>query len=224
MLDGFGERQQALMKLLLKTKQGLTIDEISESLQITRTAVRQHLSALERMGYLEPGELVSTRGRPSQVYRLTSKGHDLFPKQYSWFSEVLIQAIEKEKGSEGLKEFMDQLGASIASSLGDKVKGETLSLRTAQTVEIMNELAYEAQVASVQKPSTHKESAENKEDSPTAIEATNCVYHGLAARHPEVCRFDLALISKLTQSKVTHEKCILRGENICRFHLRKLNK
>jgi DeoR family suf operon transcriptional repressor len=208
MMDGFGERQQGLLKLLLKAKQGLTIDEISEALEITRTAVRQHLSALERMGYLEPGELLATGGRPSQVYRLTPKGYDLFPKQYSWFSEVLVQAIEKEKGPEGLKEWMKQLGHTVASALVEKTRAETLSRRTEKTVGIMNELAYEAQVSS------------SSESDSSSIEATNCVYHSLAAKHPEVCQFDLALLSKLTQSEVIHEKCILRGENVCRFKLK----
>src|SRR4051812_20750041 len=104
MLNSFGDRQQEILKILLKASAGLAIDEISSRIGITRPAARQHLMALQRMGYVERGELVATGGRPSQIYRLAAKGQDLFPKQYSWFSEVLLEALKKKMGDQGLKE------------------------------------------------------------------------------------------------------------------------
>ena len=47
MLEILGDRQKKLLQLLLKTKSGLTVDELSGPLQITRNAVRQHLAALD---------------------------------------------------------------------------------------------------------------------------------------------------------------------------------
>src|SRR5438874_6062028 len=41
------------------------------------TLFRSHLVALERLGYVERGELVASGGRPSQSYRLSQKGYDL---------------------------------------------------------------------------------------------------------------------------------------------------
>src|SRR5438874_1042355 len=77
MVEVFGDRQQDLLKLLLKKRQGLKIEQISEELGITRPATRAHLVALERLGYVERGELVASGGRPSQSYRLSQKGYDL---------------------------------------------------------------------------------------------------------------------------------------------------
>lgn len=205
-MDGFGERQQSLLSLLLKTKQGLTIDDLAEKLEITRNAVRQHVSTLEASGHLERGELLSTGGRPGQVYRLTQKGYNLFPKQYSWFSEVLLEAVYKDKGSDGLKGLLSQLGATVSSSLESRVKDKSPAERVREAVSVMNELAYQADVVAPAK----------KKELP-AIEATNCVYHSLAVKHPEVCAFDLALLAKLTAAKVTHETCIAKGGSVCRF-------
>lgn len=50
-----------------------------------------------------------------------------------------------------------------------------------------------------------------------AIEATNCVFHSLAQRYPEVCYFDLALMSEVVGSDVIHDECMVRGGNVCRF-------
>ena len=46
MIKVMGNRQQALLTLLLHTKTGLTVDELSRGLHVTRNAVRQHLASL----------------------------------------------------------------------------------------------------------------------------------------------------------------------------------
>ena len=49
------------------------------------------------------------------------------------------------------------------------------------------------------------------------IEADNCVFHELAIKNPEICRFDLAMMSAFTESNVEHQECMARGGNVCRF-------
>ena len=36
-----------------------------------------------------------------------------------------------------------------------------------------------------------------------AIEASNCVFHSLAQRYPEVCYFDLAMMSEVVDSDIS---------------------
>ena len=210
-MDAFGDRQQALLKLLLKKKQGLGIDEISAELGISRPATRQHLTSLERLGYIERGELLATGGRPGQTYRLSAKGYDLFPKQYSWFSEVLLETLKTQMGDKGLEELMNRLGEEVASQVAGKVQGKDLATRVEQVAKLMNDLAYQAETAF-----TGKEMP----GSPPVIEATHCVYHSLATRFPEVCQFDVSLLSKLTGAEVVHEQCIVRGGGTCRFRFK----
>lgn len=211
MMEALGDRQQALLKLLLKKKKGVGIDEIANELKITRPAVRQHLIALERHGYVEQGELVATGGRPGQTYRLTQKGYDLFPKQYSWFSEVLLENLHSQLGGRGLGELMSKLGEEVgAQSLG-QVEAKTLKERVEKIAKLMNDLAYQAETAL-----TGKELP----GAPPVIEASNCVFHSIAARFPEICKFDIALLSKLSGAEVIHEQCILRGGGTCRFRFK----
>jgi DeoR family transcriptional regulator, suf operon transcriptional repressor len=211
MLDAFGERQQELLKLLLKRKQGLTIDEVAGSLRITRPAARQHLIALDHQGYVERGELLNTGGRPGQTYKLSAKGYGLFPKQYSWFSEVLLESLEKELGEKGLHDLMKRLGQEVASQAKAQVPGPSLPEKVQQTAKLMNDLAYQAETTF-----TGKE----QPGSPPVIEAHNCVYHALATQFPQVCQFDLALLSTLTGAQIIHEQCIIRGGGVCRFRFK----
>jgi predicted ArsR family transcriptional regulator len=211
MMDVFGERQQELLKLLLKKKQGLSAEEIASGLSITRPAARQHLAALERLGYIEKGERIVTGGRPGQTYRLTKKGYDLFPKQYSWFSEVLLESLKTQMGSAALQEFMERLGNDVAAGAAQNVQGEDLKTRVEQVAKLMNDLAYQAETALT---------GRELPGDPPVIEATNCVFHAVAAKFPEICQFDIALLSKLTKADVIHEQCILRGGGTCRFRFK----
>lgn len=187
-------------------------DEIADSLGVSRPAIRQHLLALERHGYVERGERITTGGRPGQTYRLTQSGNDLFPKQYSWFSEVMLDALKKETGEKGLESFMQRLGTDVGAQSAEKMKGKSLRERVEAAATLMNDLAYQAETTF-----TGKEQA----GAPPVIEATNCVYHALATRFPQICSFDIALLTQLTGAQVTHEQCIVRGGGTCRFRFKK---
>jgi predicted ArsR family transcriptional regulator len=201
MLSAFGPRQKSLIQALKRSTQGMTVDELAAALKITRTAVNQHLSSLEENGFVTRGNSQTTRGRPRQSYVLTEKGIDLFPKQYSWFSALLISSMKEAMGSDGLVKALQQLATKITHDLKHRVSGKTNSEKLRQVAEVMNELSFDARAI---------------KDLPV-IEANNCIYHHLAKEHPEVCQFDLKLLSSLTDSKVDHEKCIIRGDAVCRF-------
>ena len=77
MLNTMGERQKQLLKLLRANKLGLSVDELSKGLEITRNAVRQHLSSLEAAGLVTTGTTrPSGGGRPQQLYILTELGSE----------------------------------------------------------------------------------------------------------------------------------------------------
>lgn len=205
MLDTLGTRQQQLLHLLLEHKSGLTVDELADALQITRTAVTQHLAVLERDGYVMKGNLQKTGGRPGRVYVLSPQGTHLFPKQYAWFANLLLGMLRKELGERGLVERLHGLAAELSSGLRARLAGKAPEDQVAEVVAIMNELAYEARALPGSDPER------------SGIEAKNCIYHDMARSYPEVCQFDIALLSQLLGSEVQHVECMVRGGNACRF-------
>ena len=204
MLEILGIRQKELLRLLLKNKAGMTADELSAQLAITRNAVRQHLAALENDGLLKKGITRASGGRPEQLYVLTDKGNECFPRHYAWFAQLLIQSVQQETGVDGLDERLTTMGEQVGKQL--RTQHPELVSRTEKIQklsEIMEQLGYNA-----------RSTGDTATD---AIEADNCVFHTLALKNPHICKFDLALLSTFTDSTVDHQECMAKGGNICRF-------
>lgn len=203
MLHSLGMTQEALLRSLLKQPDGMTIDELADVLGISRTAVRQHLTALERDGYLARADFRPTKGRPGQTYCLSDAGRALFPKRYSWFSGLLLERVRKERGAEGLEAWLADIAGQLAPALEGLVKAPDLPGRTSEAATVLADLGYEAK-------------ATTSDGSPLIV-ATNCPYHDLAVNFPEVCAFDLRLLEILVKPGLSHEACMARGATTCRF-------
>jgi predicted ArsR family transcriptional regulator len=209
MITLFGLRQQQLLTLLLQKKEGLTVEDLSKGLGITDNAVRQHLTALQRDGMVARGETQATGGRPEHLYSLTAAGQELFPRHYSWFAELLIQSLCEEQGTDALRERLEGMGKAVGRQIATKLTGVlNRGERILALAGIMRELGYQ---------SAPIDPADEKLP---AIEASNCVFHSLAQRYPEVCFFDLAMMSEVVASDVVHDECMVRGGNVCRFKFR----
>jgi len=201
-----GETQQKILALLLDRKDGTTVDQLVDHFGIGRTAVNQHLTALERHGYVTVGRLQKSGGRPRKVYVLTDTGVNLFPKKYSWFSALLLQTLQDELGPDRLATYMRNLGVQLAKGQRSRVDGRRAPDQVAQIVQIMNEAGFEARVI----PSQGDETVPR-------IECKNCVYHDLARDYSQVCQFDLGFLSTLMGQDIEHQECMVRGGQACRF-------
>lgn len=207
MVDKIKSRQHEILKLLLENKAGLSIDEVAAALSISRNAVQQHFATLQRDGYIQQGELHKTQGRPVRRFVLTEAGINRFPKQYAWFSELILTHLKNEMGSEALQEYLHKLGATLSQSLLPQFAGKQPEARIELLLNIMDQLGFQAKAT---KDPDSKEST---------IEACNCIYHDLAQKHEEVCEFDRVLISSLLETDIDHFECMAKGGAVCRFKI-----
>lgn len=202
MADQIGSRQRQILELLLENKDGLCIDEIARALNISRNAVQQHISVLELEGYLQAGELNKTAGRPVRRYILTEAGINSFPKQYAWFSKLMLSDLKDEIGSQAFQRYMYKLGTNLSQSYLYRFKGKHVDERRKELLKIMDELGFK----------TGKADAENQ-----TITAYNCIFHDLAQTHNEICQFDIALMTTLLDQDVELKECMARGNGLCCF-------
>lgn len=203
MLELLGNRRHEILKHLVRAKAGLTVDELSKSLAITRNAVRQHLAGLVADGLVAAGSTRPSGGRPERLYLLTAAGRESFPRRYSWFAALLVDAIREDAGPDGLRRRLASIGSAVAREMRARYPGLTSRRRRIEKLsEVMEELGYDTHGA------TH---------GGHTVEAFNCVFHDLAKANPEVCQFDLALLSSFTDSRVEHVECMAKGGNVCRF-------
>jgi len=199
-------RREQLLRLLLERKTGRTVEELARSLRVSRNAVRQHLTSLVAEGMVTKGSTQATGGRPEQLYMLSAEGHEGFPRKYSWFSELLLDSLKTEKGESAMIARLEKLGEKVGKQLQQTHQAPAnVSDRITQLAKVMHELGYEAAPT------------EGTGRQLPMIEAVNCVFHHLATRFPEICHFDLALLSTFTGRPVSHDECIVRGGHVCRF-------
>jgi predicted ArsR family transcriptional regulator len=192
-------RQTEILRLLATHGDGRTIDELAEAMGISRPATRQHLAPLENGGLILRSAARATGGRPVQSYVLSAKGRERFPRQYGWFAGLLLAAIKQRRGDAETMQLMRDLAADVADGLAAGLKGKDQAGRLAAVAALMSDLGYDAAPGAA------------------ALVATNCVFHHLAAEHPEVCEFDLELLRRLIGAEVAHETCMVRGAGACTF-------
>lgn len=201
-----GSSQQEVLNQLMERTSGATLDELVAAVGLSRTAVNQHLMVLERDGYIRKTAPRKTGGRPQNVYVLTEAGTNLFPKQYSWFSKLLIETLRQEVGEERVAQYMYDLGVKLSAGLIPRLVGKNRAERIAEIVKIMNETGFIARTIA----------AEGADKLPR-VECRNCVYHDLSKDYPEVCRFDIGFLAGLMGAEVEHQACVQRGADCCRF-------
>ncbi len=204
-LTSLSHRQQSILRHLLCNSDGLTLDQLSGRLSISRNAVKQHLCVLEGLNAIGSHILPSGGGRPCRAYTLSHAGKDLFPKQYALFSIMLLKTLSKNLEDDKLESMLKSIGRELALPFKDRVRQSENII--AEVTAIMSELGYETVLP-------------NSNDA-NEINAKNCVFHDLAKENPKVCELDLALISTLLESEIEQTECMAVGGHSCRFRAHK---
>jgi DeoR family transcriptional regulator, suf operon transcriptional repressor len=202
--------QKKILEFLLDHPEGASLDEISDHLEISKSGAKEHIIKLEAQGLLSFEDLKGEVGRPRRNYLLSQAGNEVFPRQYSWLSNELLELLAEDLGEEALTKIMKQLANKVVGSMGAKFdKTKTSAELLNEITKTMNELGYRASL----KQTDIRKGA--------VLEATNCVYHTVAKAHPVLCKFDIQFLEKASGLSVKLESCIARGGSVCRFCLKK---
>lgn len=205
-MNSLSENQQRILDFLLEKHEGATLEDLSDLLGITKTAVKEHVLKLLSRDYLAFSDSKGVVGRPKRRYHLTDAGMEVFPRQYSWLSMMLLELLAEDMGAAAVSKIMRSLADKIAVTMKSRFTNLPIGPKRFQEISnILNELGYRSSV---------KQSDLRKG---VVIEATNCVYHSVAKTHPELCQFDTRLIEKISGLSVKLEACIARGGSVCRF-------
>ncbi|QOJ23185.1 MAG: HTH domain-containing protein [Gammaproteobacteria bacterium] len=204
-LSFLGQSQQSLVTALLRHRNGLTVDELSQLLSISRNAVNQHLSSLGNSGFIKSAMQESTGGRPSKIYSLSPSGLELFQRRYSFIAKLLLSWVDNNLGEQELQTCLQSLGEQMAGEFEHRV-AEQLSPddKLREVAAIMCELGYDASV---------KQNSENDAE----IIANNCIFHQLAEERQGFCTLDLTFLTTLLKTDIRHKECIVRKGNYCCF-------
>jgi predicted ArsR family transcriptional regulator len=205
-LHQLGGTQQKLLRKLLLSPQGATVEELCRALGVTHNAVRQHLTALMAQGFVARGKAIPSGGRPRAGFVLLPAGRDLFPRNYALIAGGMIEYLYAHAGVQAVQAMLAQMGAKLGQDAAERIAAAADGKEATRLLaEQLDALGYEAQTIDA---GGHVE-----------VEAWNCVFHSLARQHPDVCRFDLAFMSAATGRPVQRTQCMLHGAPACRFRV-----
>ena len=130
-------RQQILD--YLRRKGRATVRDLDSFLHLTSTGVRQHLTVLEREGFVAAHEERGRVGRPALVYELTERGDALYPKSYDELANVLLEEVRALAGAEALQTLLRRVAARFAEPYKERLAGRSLDERVQQASQIIEE-------------------------------------------------------------------------------------
>ena len=177
-----------------------TVDELAQALDLTHTAVRAHLAALERDGLVQQRSERRGSGKPSSVYDLAPAAEDLFPKSYGQLLDQLLEVLPGRMTPEEVETLLREVGRRMAAQW--KIPPGELRVRLEAGAEVLNELG------GLMERETEGEAL--------CIRGYRCPFAGVVLEHPEVCHLAETLVTELVGVPV-QEQCERTGPVPCRF-------
>ena len=177
-----------------------TVNELAAELELTDTAVRTHLAALERDGLAVLAGVRRGVGKPSHVFVLTPEAESLFPRAYAIVLRTLVETLRAALPPEQVDAVVAAAGRKLAEPF-PRATG-TAADRADAAVAVLAGLGGMAEA--------------RVEGALATIRGFGCPLREAVDDHPEVCRIAAALLSEVVGREVT-ECCDRDGAPSCRF-------
>ena len=186
--------------ITLLRRSSRTVDELAQALELTHTAVRAHLAALERDGLVHQRSERRGSGKPSSVYDLTPAAEYLFPKSYGQLLDQLLDVLGEHLPPDEVETLLRETGRRIAVEW--KILPGDLHVRLEAAIEVLNDLG------GLMEQETEGETL--------CIRGYRCPFAAVVREHPEICNLAETLLSDLVGVPV-QQHCDRTGSVPCRF-------
>jgi predicted ArsR family transcriptional regulator len=192
---------------LLRVHGPLTAADLVEHLEVTSTAVRQHLERLEAEGWIEVTGLRRGRGRPRHVYALTRQADRLFPQQYDSLALDLLEAIDRlPEGAGVLDRILATRREMWMERYGPLLEGKALDEQLAAVTALFNAKGGLTEYAA-------------QPDGTFLLTKRNCSISAVTAEHPRFCQEERAWLQEVLRAPVEALQSRAVGDAACVFRI-----
>ena len=182
------------------------VQELCDVLGVTRNAIRQRISRLEACGLLKSEQQSQSRGRPKNVYRVTTDGLHSLGEDYRELAVVLWEAIVGLEDS-AVKE---QLISQVRDRLADRFRRKLTE--TASAGERLDQLADEMKLSGFNVESDHSSIL-------PILRETNCPFPMLADVDETICQVERQVLEQVLGAKVEFKNRCRDGHHCCEFEI-----
>ena len=197
---------QRRVLVVLKRLGEATADDLAKTLEISASAVRQHLSALRSAGYIDAKQQRGQPGRPADRFHTTELTEAMFVKDTSNLSIELLSHMEEEDPELVTRVFERRRQRRVAEAT-NKLAGKTLSQKVAALTAELDAEGYLADFDQID--TTH-----------FRINLHSCAMWAVASRYGQACATELDYLRELLPEaaieRVTHKTA---GAHVCAYEV-----
>ncbi len=181
-------------------------DELAEVLDITVSAVRQHLTAMADDGLVDHVDVRNGPGRPAHVYRLTEMGDSLFPRTYGTIVNELLGELEEEA-----PDLVDRLFERRRRRRVERAKERLAGLGFADKVVAL---------AAILDDDGYLAEAVPGPDGSFRIVEHNCAILAVASKYGAACGTELEFLREvLPEATVERVAHLMAGGHVCAYEV-----
>jgi predicted ArsR family transcriptional regulator len=196
---------------LLKERDGATVAELAESLNMAPVSVRHHLDILQGDNLISVDRLErkGNVGRPQQVYALTTVANEHFPDNFAALAAGLVRQLKKVLPAEQVEAAFKALAQDFAGSVQPNLAELPVKERLERVTSFLNERGYLARW----------EVDESAADGGFLLHKCNCPYAGVSDEHNELCLMDQALINELMGESCQRIESMAKDGRCCTYRV-----
>jgi predicted ArsR family transcriptional regulator len=196
---------------ILKAREGATVADLAECLNMAPVSVRHHLDILQADNLIcvDRLERKGSVGRPQQVYALTSEANELFPDNFAALAAGLVRQLKRVLSPEQVEAAFKALAQDFAGPLSARLEGLPVEARLEQVTHFLNERGYLARW----------EVDEETGDGSFLLHKCNCPYAGVSDEHDELCLMDQALINTLMGDGCRRIQSMAKDARCCTYRV-----
>ena len=196
-------RREAILALL-KTRGQATLGEVAEHLEVSKQAAIRHLEAIEAAGLATVESVPHGRGRPENVYRLTTDAGGHFPDGHRELTGELVEFMTTAQ----LKHFFERRAARLEAEYASRLEGLDFEARVRELAKLATEHGHMAEVVRLG-------------DGGLAIRHCNCPIQDVAARTGLPCVNEQQMYERLLGTNVTRSTWMAESANDCTYEMKR---
>ncbi len=191
---------------LLKGNGSMSVEQLAESMGVSKVCVRRHLSLLEQDGLIGYEKQRHERGRPRYIYRLTTKARCLFPQNYDVLAREILVEVERQYGSDGLERVLAGRANELIAQMRDELVGLGFDDRVKALARVLTSRGYVAD-------------SRRQRDGSYRLRHRHCPTESLAIAYPGICDEEVRIYREALGGEVMRECRIVDGHRDCEFRI-----
>ncbi len=191
------------MIALLRKSPSMTVCELTESMGVTATAVRQRLNRLMILDLVQRSRTSEGRGRPSHHYSLTDKGRKSSANNFGDLAVVLWEEVQKIDDAQTRQRVISGAVERLAEKYELETAGKTIGDRMQSVVKLFADREIPISL--------------DQSSGLPVIKIEGCPYPTLAKDNRDICDMEKELLTRVIGQPIDRCQCRQDGDQCCSY-------